>query len=361
MSFVTADRVKETTTTTGTGNVTLAGAVSGFQAFSIFANNDTFFYAIVHQTLAEWEVGIGTYVSATPAVARTTVLESSNADALVNFSAGTKDVFVTRPSELALMLKELAAVTAAPPPGWAVLYAWANNALAQVRTIDTAGLIDILSQRDRQRSRKDFYLGSGSDTGSTGADIQTVGINFAALEGTFSNVAGTATEGQAKNALTGAVLDNDAGPGFIGTQSTRDKNPDVTIKFRVNTTVTRRVWIGWMEADHMATDSTPATHKFALRLSTSAANVNYCIVNSDGTTETITQIAVADAAVHTLRLIADNANARWGYSLDGAAITWVTTNIPAAAALIGLQVQIRTLAAAAASMDIWFVAGSMEK
>lgn len=95
MAFVSASRVKETSTTTGTGNLTLDGAVSKFRAFSaVYANNDTFSYSIVHSGAAEWEVGIGTYVSATPAIARTTVLASSNAGALVNFSEGTKDVFV---------------------------------------------------------------------------------------------------------------------------------------------------------------------------------------------------------------------------------------------------------------------------
>jgi hypothetical protein len=99
MAFKLADRIKETTTTTGTGNVTLAGAVSQFRAFSAeYSNNDTFYYAIVGQSGTEWEVGIGTYVSATPAIARTTVLESSNSGSLVNFSAGTKDVWVDVPA-----------------------------------------------------------------------------------------------------------------------------------------------------------------------------------------------------------------------------------------------------------------------
>lgn len=93
MAHFVADRVKETSTTTGTGNLTLAGAVSGFQAFSaVYANNDTFFYAI--ENGSEWEVGYGTYVSATPAIARTTVIESSNSDSAVNFSAGTKVIWV---------------------------------------------------------------------------------------------------------------------------------------------------------------------------------------------------------------------------------------------------------------------------
>lgn len=102
MAFKFADRIKETTTTTGTGNVTLLGALSQFRAFSSeYSNDDTFYYAIVGQDGTEWEVGVGTYVSATPAIARTTVLESSNAGALVDFSAGTKEVWVDFPAEAA--------------------------------------------------------------------------------------------------------------------------------------------------------------------------------------------------------------------------------------------------------------------
>jgi hypothetical protein len=87
------DRVKETATTTGTGDITLAGAVTQFKTFaSRFAVGEPFGYAIVGQSGSEWETGIGTLSGSTTLV-RTTVIESSNSDALVNFSAGTKDVF----------------------------------------------------------------------------------------------------------------------------------------------------------------------------------------------------------------------------------------------------------------------------
>src|SRR3990170_3528391 len=89
------DRVKEISTTTGTGTLTLAGAVSGFQAFSIVGDGNTCYYAIVHRTAAEWEVGIGTYTAAGTILARTTVLASSNGGSVVSLSAGTKDVFIT--------------------------------------------------------------------------------------------------------------------------------------------------------------------------------------------------------------------------------------------------------------------------
>src|SRR4051812_40676857 len=96
MAWIVGDRVKETTTTTGTGSVTLAGAVSGFRAFSaVAANGDKVFYAIVGST--EWEVGYGTWTTG-GVLTRDTVLASSNANALVNFSAGTKDVFLDFPA-----------------------------------------------------------------------------------------------------------------------------------------------------------------------------------------------------------------------------------------------------------------------
>jgi hypothetical protein len=99
MPLVVADRVKETTTTAGTGTITLAGAVTGFQSFAAIGNGNTTYYTIAGQGTSEWEVGIGTYTSSGTTLSRTTVLASSNAGALVNFSAGTKDVFVAYPAE----------------------------------------------------------------------------------------------------------------------------------------------------------------------------------------------------------------------------------------------------------------------
>ena len=97
MALVVKDRVQETSTTTGTGTFTLAGAVSGFQSFSVIGNANTTYYAIVGGT--EWEVGLGTYTSSGTLLSRDTILESSNGGTAVNFSAGTKNVFVTYPAE----------------------------------------------------------------------------------------------------------------------------------------------------------------------------------------------------------------------------------------------------------------------
>jgi len=98
MALVLADRVKETTATTGTGTVTLAGAATGYQSFSAVGNGNTTYYVIAGQGTSEWEVGIGTYTSSGTTLSRTTILASSNAGSLVSFSSGTKDVFVTYPA-----------------------------------------------------------------------------------------------------------------------------------------------------------------------------------------------------------------------------------------------------------------------
>ena len=104
MALVLADRVKETTTTAGTGTVTLLGAATGFQSFAVVGDGNTTFYAITSQTGNEWEVGVGTYATSGTTLARTTVLSNSSATqpSALNFSAGTKDVFVTYPAEYAV-------------------------------------------------------------------------------------------------------------------------------------------------------------------------------------------------------------------------------------------------------------------
>jgi len=98
MALVIADRVRETTTTTGTGTITLAGAVSNFETFTAnLSNSDTTYYAIVDSTNNAFEVGLGTFTSSGTTLARS-VIASSNSNNLVDFSAGTKDVFITVPA-----------------------------------------------------------------------------------------------------------------------------------------------------------------------------------------------------------------------------------------------------------------------
>jgi len=100
MALVIADRVYETSTTTGTGTYTLAGAAgTTYQAFSaVCTTNDTVYYSASDKTNGGWEIGLGTYTAAGTLLARTTILASSNANAAVNWVAGTRDVFLTDPA-----------------------------------------------------------------------------------------------------------------------------------------------------------------------------------------------------------------------------------------------------------------------
>jgi hypothetical protein len=100
MALVLADRVQETTTTTGTGTVTLAGAVDGYQSFAAIGNGNTTYYTITSGN--NWEVGVGTYTSSGTTLSRDTVLSSSAGGTTKITLAGTSTVFVTLPSERAV-------------------------------------------------------------------------------------------------------------------------------------------------------------------------------------------------------------------------------------------------------------------
>jgi hypothetical protein len=153
MALIVKDRVKETTTTTGTGTITLGGAAPGFQSFSVIGNGNTTYYTIQGGT--EWEVGIGTYTSSGTTLSRDTILESSNGGTAVNFSAGSKDVFVTYPAERSMYVDGstiVPAVTATLPAAsggtgqssYAVgdlLYASGSTALSKLAGVATGNVL----------------------------------------------------------------------------------------------------------------------------------------------------------------------------------------------------------------------------
>ena len=97
MPLVVKDRVKVTSTTTGTGTFTLGSAVIGFQDFSVIGNGNQTYYTITDNN--NWEVGIGTYTSSGTTLSRDVILESSNSGSAVDWGVGSKDVFVTYPAE----------------------------------------------------------------------------------------------------------------------------------------------------------------------------------------------------------------------------------------------------------------------
>ena len=125
MALVINDRVKESSTTTGTGTFDLDGVVSGFEGFVAgIGDGNTTYYTIFNQGTTEWEVGVGTLTDATPdTLARTTVISSSNGDAAVNFTSGTKDVFCTLPASKAVYLDASGNTVNAAGQGFAIAMA----------------------------------------------------------------------------------------------------------------------------------------------------------------------------------------------------------------------------------------------
>ena len=144
MALVLKDRVQETSVSTGTGTVTLDGAVAGYQTFSTaIASGSTVYYTITAQTGSNWEVGVGTFTSPDQ-LSRTTVLSSSNSGSLVNFPAGTKNVFVTQPSEQALYTNQATGLVEANGNGSnniSFTTITANNANLTYGTINTVPAI----------------------------------------------------------------------------------------------------------------------------------------------------------------------------------------------------------------------------
>jgi hypothetical protein len=137
MALVLNDRVKETSTTTGTGAMALAGAAVGFITFATgIANNNTTYYTIHNQGTNEWEVGLGTLDGTSANLTRTTVITSSSGGTAINFNTGTKDVFCTLP---AVKTPDMTLTTTGD-----VLYASAANTPARL-ALGSAGQILVVN------------------------------------------------------------------------------------------------------------------------------------------------------------------------------------------------------------------------
>jgi hypothetical protein len=181
MALVLADRVRETTTVVGTGTATLLGAVTGYQSFTAVGNANTTYYVIASQAANQWEVGIGTYTASGTTLSRDTVLSSSNAGALVNFTAGTKDIWVDYAAG-----KAVTTDTLAYPPviGNTTPNAATFTTLTATGQTDLGGTASTKAVRiETQTSTGQHILFSRFDAGNT-QKITAAGIANMALQST---------------------------------------------------------------------------------------------------------------------------------------------------------------------------------
>lgn len=190
MAQITADRVKETSTTTGTGSYSLAGAVSGFRAFSsVCANTDTVYYAAVGGT--DWEVGLGTWATGNT-LARTTILASSNAGAAVDWIAGTREVFLTHPARAATVnVQEFGG------PSTSGTSTWTKPAGAKLVHIVIHGAGGG-GGAGRRRNTSEAVASSGGAGGGAGGRTETW-INASTLNSTETVVVGAGGSGGVSN------------------------------------------------------------------------------------------------------------------------------------------------------------------
>jgi hypothetical protein len=197
MALVVKDRVRETSTSTGTANVILNGAVQAFQSFSVIGDGNTTYYAIVDAATGDWEVGIGTYTLSTTTLTRDTILESSSGGTAINFTANVKDVFVTYPAERAVYGDATNVVT-----GYTITGGSINNTPIGATTASTGAFTNLAGSNVNLTGGAINGTSVGASTASTGSFTDLAGTNVSLTGGTINGTSVGAT-----TASTGAFTD----------------------------------------------------------------------------------------------------------------------------------------------------------
>lgn len=373
MALVLADRVKETTTTAGTGTVTLLGASTGFQSFAVIGNANTTYYTIAGQTTSEWEVGIGTYTASGTTLARTTVLANSagTQPTALTFSAGTKDVFVTYPSEKSvnydaadLLTVSDAAFTLQDNTDATKQAQFQLSGLttATTRTYtlpDATGTVALLSGTQTFSSATTFSTATGNlNFGSS----QTSGnVTLGGTSGTGNLIFGRSTVSQTTSIQAGATASGSTKTINFGTGGLTGSTTTMTIGSTFGTAITANgVWSfssyanieALFEAATVTASAPAATTNFdvltqAVQYYTTNASANFTFnIRGDSTTALNTIMATGQSC--TIALLVTNGTTAYyptAYQVDGTSVTpkWQGGTAPTAGNASALDVYVLTV------------------
>jgi hypothetical protein len=195
MALVVYDRVQETTATTGTGTITLAGAVSGYQSFAVVGNGNNTFYCIINN--AQWEVGIGTYTSSGTTLARTTILSNSNGNTSPITLSGASNVFVTYPAEKSINYDANGVATIGST------LSYSDTGIIGSFASTVAGYNQVIVQNKSNASNASSNLNVSNDASTSTSGYAELGINSSTFSGTGSfNIAGASYLASASTDLT---------------------------------------------------------------------------------------------------------------------------------------------------------------